>query len=84
MIIFTHKSIFVWFLTQIDKKVITKIATGDKKAEEKSLLKIWCDDKSTILGYPTVLQNVTYDNGTTQLLNVTDYDDPEYGKERCK
>ena len=75
----------VMVFTQIDKKVITKIATGDKKAEEKPLLKIWCKDKNDIIGYETKVENVTTMSGAGwKLVNTTDMDSPIYSEHRCK
>lgn len=62
---------FTKLIIQIDKKVIERIAKGDKDAHDDSLVKFWCDKgtKITMPIAPTttnLLQNVTL-----QLENVT-------------
>uniref|UniRef100_A0A8C9SHJ5 Sodium-dependent phosphate transport protein 2B n=1 Tax=Scleropages formosus TaxID=113540 RepID=A0A8C9SHJ5_SCLFO len=77
-------------IIQLDKSVISDIATGDPAAKNKSLIKVWCKTNTT-----TTLQNVTVPgqdnctsiefcwtdgNVTWTLMNVT----KKINLERCK
>ncbi|XP_066293032.1 sodium-dependent phosphate transport protein 2B-like [Branchiostoma lanceolatum] len=66
---------FTKLVIQIDKKVISKIATGDEEAYEKSLIKEWCEKKHhMVTKNVTQMMNVTVlDNGVniTREMNVT-------------
>ncbi|XP_078692345.1 sodium-dependent phosphate transport protein 2B-like [Branchiostoma floridae x Branchiostoma belcheri] len=66
---------FTKLVIQIDKKVISKIATGDEKAYEKSLIKEWCEkEQNMVTKNVTQLMNVTVlENGVnvTREMNVT-------------
>ena len=53
---------FTNVIIQLDKKIIEKIAKGDKSVGDKSLIKFWCD-KGT---------EVTYNKTETVLRNITD------------
>ena len=57
---------FTSMVIQLDKKIITKIALGDKEAEKESMIKYWCD-KGTKVIVPT---NSSM-NSTISLVNVT-------------
>lgn len=59
---FLNQIFFFLLLFQLDKSVITDIATGDPAARNKSLIKVWCKQKKNTVRsqhYSQVLEEVT-------------------------
>lgn len=76
-------------IVQLDKSVITGIATGDPEARNKSLIKRWCKTNETVVWKNVTLLNVTecetyqcFTNGneTTVLKNITEKENLEMCK----
>ncbi len=42
-------NVFKFVFFQLDKSVITAIATGDSSARNKSLIKIWCKTETNMV-----------------------------------
>ncbi|XP_057297475.1 sodium-dependent phosphate transport protein 2B-like isoform X2 [Hydractinia symbiolongicarpus] len=61
---------FTNLILQLDKKLIEKVAKGDKSAEDKSLIKFWCNDTSKMMANVTTTNVTTVLNMTTSV-NVT-------------
>ena len=60
---------FTNMIIQLDKKIITKIARGEKSAQSESLIKHWCDK-----GVKKIIPNlVTKEVNVTELVNVTSF-----------
>ena len=60
---------FTNHIIQLDKKIIEKIAQGDKSVADKSLIKYWCDSGKNVL----ITQQFTVTKNISQGVNSTTY-----------